>query len=111
LLTGLKEFNLLIPWPYTGTNVVVELNWKSRKNKKNEKTVFCDKYCFPILLYHFCLRFSKCFDFQGLICRLSILLETSKLTFAVIPSPDSYLVKHAKDIFANVSVSIQNCPY
>ena len=111
LLTGLKEFNLLIPWPYTGTNVVVELNWKSRKNKKNDKHYFVTnivlQYCYTI----------SAFDFQNVLIfkvywfveserRLSILLEISKLTFAVIPSSNSYLVMYTKDIFANVSVSL-----
>ena len=111
LLTGLKEFNLLIPWPYTGTNVVVELNWKSRKNKKNDKQYFVTnivlQYCYTI----------SAFDFQNVLIfkvywfveserRLSILLEISKLTFAAIPSSNSYLVMYTKDIFANVSVSL-----
>ena len=76
LLTGLKEFNLLIPWPYTGTNVVVELYWKSRKNKKNDK-----QYLVTNIVLQYCYTISV-FDFPNiLIFKVYLVCRVRKTTF------------------------------
>ena len=64
--TGLKGFELPIPRPSTVTNVVVELNWKSRKNKKDDKQYFGTQ-----IVFQYCHTISgwpiSAFDFQNVL--------------------------------------------